>query len=251
MKLQKGNRGLAPVVLILLVVVILGAIGFVGWRVMNSKNSNSVTDTVKQAVTKCTYSDKDLCKFITNFKANKFYTVKSTSTSSGTTTNMTMQYVAPDKTYLKMDGEGSYEIIVIDKTTYTKAGNTWYKSVAKPNSNTPDTKVDFDEPKDDTTAQETYKKIGEEACGNLKCFKYEVIDKNNTTTKEFIWFDTKDYQLRKTRSEGPGADVSESTFSYDKVTINEPSPVKELKEGEYLMPGATEPTTMPNLDLNQ
>ena len=251
MKLQKDNRGLAPVVLVLLVVVILGAIGFVGWRVMNSKNSNSVTETVKQAVAKCTYSDKDLCKFITNFKASKYYTVKSSVTSEGKTSTGTMQYVSPNRTYVKSEGDYSYEIITIDKTTYTKAGNTWYKSVAKPNSNTPDTKVDFDEPKDVTTAQETYKKIGEEACGNLKCFKYEVIDKNNTTTKEFIWFDTKDYQLRKTRSEGPGADVSESTFSYDKVTINEPSPVKELKEGEYLMPGATEPTTMPNLDLNQ
>ena len=61
MKLQKDNRGLAPVVLILLVVVILGAIGFVGWRVMNSKNSNSVTDTAKQPAvqaTKSTETDK-------------------------------------------------------------------------------------------------------------------------------------------------------------------------------------------------
>lgn len=246
MKLQKDNRGIAPVIIVVLVVAILAAVGFVGYRTMNKDKSTSVGDAVKQAVTKCTYSDKDLCKFITNFKANKYYTVKSTSTSSGTTTNMTMQYVAPNKTYLKMDGEGSYEVITIDKTTYTKAGSTWYKSVAKPNSSTSDTKVDFDEPKDDTTAQETYKSLGKEACGSLTCFKYEVIDKNNTNTKEYIWFDTKDYQLRKTRSEGPGSDVSESTFSYDKVSINEPSPVKDLKEGEYIVPGATEPTSLPS-----
>lgn len=245
MKLQKDNKGVAPVIIVVLIVAVLAVVGFVGFRVMNKDKGSSVGDAVKQAVTKCTYSDKDLCKFITNFKANKYYTVKTTSTSEGKTTTMTMQYVAPDKTYLKMDGEGSYEIISIDKTTYTKAGNTWYKQTIKTDTSNTDTKVDFDEPKDDTTAQETYKSLGKEACGNLTCFKYEVIDKNNTTTKEFIWFDTKDYQLRKTRSESTNGEVSESTFSYDKVTINEPSPVKDLKEGEYIIPGATEPTSLP------
>jgi hypothetical protein len=44
---------------------------------------------------------------------------------------------------------------------------------------------------------------------------------------QYMWFDDKDYLMRKMLTEGKNGDVSESVYSYAKVTINEPSPIKE------------------------
>jgi outer membrane lipoprotein-sorting protein len=140
-------------------------------------------------------------------------------------------------------------MITIDKTVYTKAGDTWYKQTAESTdkNTTDDFKIDFEDPEDESTPEEdktTYKSLGKEACGNLNCFKYEVIDPEQADQKNFIWFDDKDYQLRRSRTETPDG-ASEMTFEYDNVNIGEPSPVQELGPNQYIIPGQTEPSTIP------
>lgn len=46
-------------------------------------------------------------------------------------------------------------------------------------------------------------------------------------SKEYILFDDKDYLLRKTITEGPDNNLATSEFDYSKITISEPSPIKE------------------------
>lgn len=249
----KDQRGVGHLGLILAVVVVL-AIGGVGYFVFNknkdgglSADQKALQDAIKNA--KCDYDDKDLCKFFTSYKVQKYYTVNTTNESDGEKTTMLLKSEGTDKSYFKMDGSTPYEVITIGKTTYTKAADgTWWKQTLPNNtaSNLEDgAKTTFTEPEStDTASKTTYKKIGKEACGNLTCFKYQEIDPSDTATTTYLWFDDNDYQLRRTSSEGNGS-KSDATYSYDKVSITEPTPVKELGANQFLMPGQSEPTTLP------
>jgi len=59
----------------------------------------------------------------------------------------------------------------------------------------------------------------------LTCFKYQITDTSTPTTETFVWFDTKDFLLRRITTKD-GVNTSDMTLSYDKVSISTPSPVK-------------------------
>jgi hypothetical protein len=115
-----------------------------------------------------------------------------------------------------------------------------------------DIKPDFSDDHATNTVEQasktTYKSLGQEACAKLTCYKYKVIDSSAPDDNEFIWFDTKDYQLRKLRHEDKDGGVSEQTYSYDKISIVVPSPVKELGPTQYIIPGQNEPVTAPDVN---
>lgn len=260
MKKLFANRqaGFGHLGLIIVIVIVL-AIGGVGYFVYNKNKSNNsdgdgtvdlaaVQEAVKNA--KCDYDDKDLCKFFASFKAQPYYTMTSVHEANGETTTMTIMAEGNDKTYVKSEGGMSYEMITIGKTTYTRAADgTWWKqtgqegnAASNPQS---DLAVDFDEPESTEVAQTRYKKLGKEPCGNLTCFKYQEVNPDGSSITTYLWFDDKDYQLRRMLSEGDGT-KSDATFSYDKVNIKEPNPVKELGPNQYLIPGESEPRTIPD-----
>jgi hypothetical protein len=81
-----------------------------------------------------------------------------------------------------------------------------------------------------------YNKLGKEACGSLQCFKYEVINEGEKDSTQIIWFDDKEYKLRKMRIEAKDGNM-EMEYSYDGISIQVPSPIKEGK-GSSMMPGA-------------
>lgn len=253
-KYRSDERGVAHVEIIIIAVVVVGLIGFIGWRFLSANqkpSDNAGLDKASQLAisTECKkLNDDDICKFFSSWKASNTY--RMVSTQSGSTSTFEID---GDKSRISVTGESPYDVITIGKTTYTKAGDTWWKQTIKePEQDVAkDYKQDFSEPSTDESKPEedktTYKKITKEACGNLQCFKYEIIDPSQTDTKEFIWFDDKDYQLRKQRSEGPDG-VSETTFEYSNVKISEPSPVKELGPNQYIVPGQAEPMTMPSME---
>jgi hypothetical protein len=255
------QRGIAHVGLIILVIAVLAAVGGIGYFVMNKNKAGSAADSAASSVTEkaieaaakaecAKNNDKDLCKFMTSWKASKQYRIVSTDSTGAKSTIE----IDGDKSHMVMTGEMAYESIVIDKTIYTKSGNTWYKQTIKdPAQNLSESiKPEFEDTEDDTTAptedKSVYRKIGKEDCGKLTCFKYEVIDKDNADEKQLIWFDDKDYQLRKSRSESKDGTSSEQTYEYTGVKISAPSPVKELGPNQYIMPGSSEPVTMPNAE---
>lgn len=247
LKLHKNSRGGVDITVIIIALVVLAGIGFAGYRLLSkddqpSSSNRSVADVAETEVP-CESDDKDLCKFFSSWKANQQYRMTVTSDQDGTSTFE----VDGNKNRVAMTIDGkSYEVITIDKTTYTKAGSTWYKQAIKEADDdiTSDFKLDFDEPSKEAKDTTTYKKLGKEACGNLTCFKYQIIDSERKDDKEFIWFDDKDYQLRRSRSETKDS-VTEMTFEYDGVSISEPSPVKELRPDQFIVPGQPEPMTMP------
>ena len=250
-KISSDNRGIAHLALIAVIVVVVAAVGFAAYRVMNQdKDTTGSASTGKQSTeVPCDSDDKDLCKFFSSWKANKQYrmTTKTDGKDAG------VYEIDGDKSRVVMNMEGSkYEVITIDKTTYTKAGSTWYKQTNKETEDdvAKDIKPDFEEPKDEdqgeaTAPKTSYKKIGKEACGDLTCFKYQVVDADaEANEKQFIWFDDKDYQMRRSLTETKEGTM-EMTFEYSGVSISEPSPVKELGPNQYIVPGQSEPVTIP------
>ena len=256
-RLQKESRGFAHVGMVLLVVVVIAAIGGVGYYVMNKNKKTDSTAAVnaaaKQAAAiECKTVDKDVCKFFSNWKLATSYTINSTSSSPGDGTSTSTYVIAGGNSHITLKGTTSYEVIAIgDTTTYTKAADgTWWKQTIKPADAAnykPDTSTTFsDDAKDDAGQPITYKLIGKEACGNLTCFKYQVVDPSNTTGKEYIWFDTKDYQLRRERDENNDGSATDSTFSYAKATVSAPSSSKNLGANQVLVPGQSQPETLPS-----
>jgi outer membrane lipoprotein-sorting protein len=254
MRARHNQQGIGHLLLIVLLIVVLGGIAGIGYVVMNKtkeKTAETALNTAAKAVAKaeCTkLNDKDLCKFYSSWEISKKYRMVSTGPDGAKSTIE----IDGDNTRFAVTGETPYEYVIIGGDTYTKAGSTWYKQSKA--ATTPDTttdtdyKVDFDEPTDDTSTPDKtkYTKVGKEACGSLTCFKYEVVDPTaEAGSKEFIWFDDKDYQLRRVQSvtkEG----TSETTFEYSNVSVKTPSPVKELGPNQYIIPGQSEPATMPS-----
>jgi outer membrane lipoprotein-sorting protein len=237
----------------------LATVGGIGFVVLSkNKDTTSVGESATQkavdvaAKAECAkLNDKDLCKFYSGWKMSKQYRMISSDPGGD---EMTFE-ADRDKSRIIVSGKSTYEIITVGDATYTKAGDVWYKQLSnRPNHSvsSDEYKVEFDEPVDDVEQAKNefktaYKRLGKEACGNLQCFKYELIDPENTDTQQFIWFDDKDYQLRRARTVTPDG-TSNQTFEYDNVSIKVPAPVKELAPDQMIMPGSNEPMTVPSAD---
>lgn len=135
----------------------------------------------------------------------------------------------------------SAELVTIGDTTYLKdyKDNVWWKQTAVKNNAVESGPVDEVEPLDfkeeysemkDTTI---YKSLGQEACGNLTCYKYEQSDSANPEGVRTFWFDVKDYLLRREES-GYGEFSSSSLYEYEGITITEPTPTKNVPEGKSI-----------------
>ncbi|HLZ15276.1 MAG TPA: hypothetical protein VKQ34_04805 [Candidatus Saccharimonadales bacterium] len=254
-----GNRqqgvGHVGMIVVLVVVAAVAASGYFVWK-KHSENAG-VDPAVAAALknVKCDLSDKDLCKFFTSFKAQKYSTINSTTTADGKTNTSLIQSEGTDKAHIKLTGDVNYETITIGTVVYTKntTDNSWWKQKVQPADvskyDDQSSQPNFSEPAQNDTKQPTYKKLGTEACGKLTCFKYQVIDPNSPSTTEYIWFDTKAYQLRRDRTVD-GTTTTDSTFDYTTVTISAPSPVKELGPNQYLVPGQSQPVTIPTADTS-
>jgi outer membrane lipoprotein-sorting protein len=74
----------------------------------------------------------------------------------------------------------------------------------------------------------TYKNLGTEACGNLTCYKYQVTTATAAGAKQYVWFDTTSYQLRRWQYSDSSTGTTDMAISYQPVTISQPSPVQPL-----------------------
>lgn len=253
MTTRNDQRGVAHVLLVVLVVVVVAVIGFAGYKVIGNKDSDAANTATEQAIRQATkadcakLNDDDLCKFFTSWQSHKRYKMVSTSAGSSFTIE-----VDGDNSHMTATGETTYETISIGKDHYVKAGSDWYKQTLKEetSSSAVQSQIDFQAPAEDDGADNAadktvYKKLGKEACGNLQCFKYEIVDPASTDSKQIVWFDDKDYQARKYRTESADG-VSEMTFEYGNVSVKAPSPVKTLEANQYIVPGQAEPMTLPD-----
>jgi hypothetical protein len=240
--LIKDQRGVGHVVIIVAVVV-LAAIGAVGYRI--TQNSDSVTKNaspaVKAAISACekTLKDKDLCKFTGNYDIER-QAYKMVITSSGKDGKSTATMSSDGKgntSFSTSAAEGSFDTVSVNNITYMKdaTDGKWWKYPASdttaPKNDNPvsDLKI---KKSDDKLAKDTYsyKKLGKEKCGKLTCLKYQIIDSTRPKATDYIWFDTKDYRMQR-YSSTEGAETTDMVITYTNVKINVPSPTKDFSAG--------------------
>lgn len=241
---MNGQRGAVPIAAIIAIIVALLAGGY--FMASRSGNVPALPGGIGAPALNpnCKFNDPDLCKFVNNWKEITNYTAKSVSTSKEGKFEALTEFSGTDRFHMttSQNGKENYNLITIGDTTYTKdySDNKWWKQ--KQTKQAQDIKTESEFKVDTTQAEDktTYKLIGKEACSSLQCFKYQVLDPAFKDMTEFIWFDDREYLLRKTRTESAGS-VDETEYSYDKVTINEPSPTKDAQPGESVAPAGNVP----------
>ncbi len=261
----------SPLLIIVLVVVvaILGGVGYflfgkggTGGSPLGSKGGSMMTQKAKES--DFAYIDDELLRkhMAAQANATKFKVISKSSGYGGSTTMIYDMDGDTVKYRTTSSGEGmESDMIVIEDTTYIKdfKDGKWWKQTQKPGEVNDEIESKMEEyVANDAEEEEAefvkmkYNKLGEEACGDLTCYKYEELDPNDGTEsagKRLFWFDTDDYLLRKDLSEY-GEFSSESEYFYEDVSVEKPSPTKDVPEGkniyEYMMTGGSEVEGMPS-----
>lgn len=260
-KVRNNQAGVAHIILIVVFLVILGAVGYVGYTTfMKTKagdtksESNTASSSKVESDCNKAIGDNDLCKFFASWDGKKNFAVTMTDTRDGVTSNSTIK-IDGNKTYMKTDGEAAFEMIMVGDDTYSKTGGVWWKKAgakaddttsATPEVNPDDYKYDVPVSKD---VGPQYKSLGKEACGKYTCFKYWLVDSSDKSgDKMYLMFDTQDYLMRKVRSESSDGAVMVQNYSYDDATVTIPTEFKTLAPNQMIIPGQSEPITIPGMD---
>lgn len=252
-RVVNDQRGIAHIALIIGVVLFVGVIGLITWRVLSTQQPTN-NNQAQETNTPCESDDQDLCAFFASWSANSDYRVNSTQTIEGTTTTSMFESTnGGTRFHIKTQvGEYPYETISIGNTVYTKnnSDGVWYKQTNEATESEDlkgDYEYDFEETTstDESAVKTEYKKVGTEACGDLTCLKYQIVDPATPELTQYLWFDTDEHRLRRMVLETPTS-LSDQSFSYDNVSISEPTPVKELAENEIINPTTGEVITLPN-----
>lgn len=240
---KKTQKGKSKVLLLAGVLVIIAAAGAFYLFTQKSGSMGIAIPGMKAPLnSSCKHNDPELCKFLNNWSAQQSYSVTSTSTFGGASIDSTYEISGTNKFHMtsKMNGVENSNVITIDDTTYTldQKDKKWWKVTYKPEEMEEEKKneiknnFDFNEEEDTTT----YKFIVKEACDSRTCFKYQIVSGEAEEMTQYIWFDDKEYLVRKMRIEDKENGASESTYSYENVNINVPSPVKEGSPSDDMTP---------------
>ncbi len=234
---DKSSQGFAHIILIVVAAVIVIALGVAAYfafsNALNPEARLVKTDAQKATDTACKVAVKDdtFCIFASTWGLS--FGTDSVYTSTTVTDQGTLVFQSDGKgnnsSTLTKDGTVVYGTVTIGTTYYTKnpTGDGWYKTDTTPSDNTNSTAdVQTDLTFNDKTTQDktVYKNLGTEACGSLTCYKYEITNPDSPNTTTTMWFDNHDYKMRKTAFTSDG-NTTEMTYSYDSVTISEPSPI--------------------------
>ncbi len=237
-----------------------------GCKQVGQQVQNKVEEVAQQAQT-ALLSEKDLAgisdplirrHFVAQANARAYrITSKSSGRGEGTTTTE-IQIVGSDMRFhslTQMGGKSSQEMIVIGDTTYVKdPSGVWWKQVNKPTENKEDTTSPFKVPKADDIKQEftkkqektEFKQLGTEPCGDRTCYKYQEIDAGNKEGARTFWFDNKDFLLRRDEQKF-GEFTTTNEYSYDNISINAPTPTKDVPQGRSVFEYMTGAPVVPDV----
>lgn len=260
--LKSYYGGLSPILIIVIVVgvlVVAGAGYFLfgkggsGGSLMGSKGKGMGLMSQKFKESDFSYIEDELLRKHYAAQANQpKFKVVSTSSGFGGTSTAIYDMKGDSLNYRMTMADPQSDTIVIGDTTYIKdfADGKWWKQTQKPEELDTEMGDKIKEYEVDPAEEQVeyakmkYNNLGEEACGDLMCYKYEELDPNNedpaSSGRRLFWFDTKDYLLRKDLSEF-GEFSSTSEYSYDDISVEAPSPTKDVPEGkniyEYMYSG--------------
>lgn len=216
---------------IVLAIILLGVFG----DSSDNQSKTSTASTNNDVQTKCLadVNDKTFCKFAGTFAAAGDYSATMTSTTGGVTSNIQVAVAANGNGSMTVRSSDttSSSIVVYGGTTYVQdpTDNQWL-SYALGSPSAPalvDIKKEFAKGdfKNSAGQKDQYLNKGTEVVNGLKSYKYQIVDPAQPGQQGFIWFDTKNYLLRKLSTKDATTDLT-MTFTYDKVSIVQPYPIK-------------------------
>lgn len=219
-----------------------------------SKTAEQVQDNVEQKaaeqeiLTNCQY-DNEICQYLV---------AQMRAYESGFTMTSDMTGKNPSQSVTFMDGQGNMSststldgketsaMIVFNQATYIKDydDNTWMKMTNDDTGEESSSPVDIPNSIDDIKESfdtdaitTTYTKLGQEPCGDmapgLTCDIYEMADTDEASFTSKIWIDTKQHLSRKMEFALTDGGINTIVYTYDPVTITEPTPVKEFKLPDF------------------
>ncbi len=239
-KLHKDTRGIAHLLLIILIAAGVGAIGFAYWRVSSYNNQSKATgkDTVApdgsssnsgtisdECVAKT--GDENICRLGAISDPSQY--------SSVVTVDMDGL-----KSVIKYDGKGNSDTtvgdigrgITINGKNYIYMMDAWYDGgdddSQMPKSQMPS--LGFA-----TTAGIKYENLGKVPCGKDTCFKYRMSGGILGDGVVVCWFGDQDFLPRRYESTGGLLGKLTITIQYKDVTITAPKGAKPISS---LIPSA-------------
>ena len=231
MRMFKQLSSKSKLALLVAAVIIVG-----GGAYLITKDEGTVSVN-KELQSKCTtqVNDETFCKFAGAFgNAGDFkVNVSSNDQSGASTIELASDSKGNSSMVVKQNGQEQGNLISYNGVTYSKdyTDGQWFKYAAgdttKPE--TVDLKKEFvkGDFKADNGEKIGYNKVGTEKCGNLNCYKYQIKDPTKPTEEGFLWFDTKDYLMRRVTIKD-GSTNTDMSLSYGAVNISAPSPTKDV-----------------------
>lgn len=223
-----------PWMIVGLVVLLLGGGGYVLWSRFSTNTGAGLSLGGTKLNPNCEENDPDLCKFLNaNAAATEELTLDAVTTGGDTASSTMHMEIEGDRTRLTVSesNKETMDQITIGNTYYGEdyTDSTWWKYESKTEAeleDAPITAEDVDASERLTENKATYEAKGKEPCGTYTCFKYRVITPG-LDDEEHIFFDDKQYKLRKITSLSANGMLTETTYSYDKLSISAPTLTKE------------------------
>lgn len=248
---MKHQKGLAPIIIVAIVAVIAVA-GGAGYFLTQKKPDNGGMTTKGKSLLgglvlnpNCKLNDPDLCKYMnqalsSDFMKSGFSGRSITVDAKGQKSESLWEMAGEGKSRFVTSRNGKEEsnIIMIDGATYMKdyTDNSWFKypasesSEGKSNFSVDEIKKNMKIDTEDIEDKTKYEKMGNVPCEDLTCIEYKVTTEfAGEAMVQYMYIDTKEYLLRKMKVDDKLGGSTETLFSYKPVTINVPSPVKEMK----------------------
>ena len=225
-----------PIILVLVLALAAGAYYFFSQR-NNPQMAEKAAEkaAIAEMLANCKY-DKEICNyFVAQAKAMEKGVIISTTAKledyGVTTSEMKMNGNDMEINSYK-DGELESSMISFEGVTYFKdlKDGSWY-SMGSAGENVGDPKetlIEIQATYNEENLDMQINKVGSEACGNLTCDKYEIIDiLGEAESKSYVWIDTKEHLARKMEfTFQGGSNIME--YRYEAVQISKPSPIKEI-----------------------
>lgn len=229
------------VLMVFIILVIFGAI-FTATRKATQLKNNPADTT--EAACQLFISDENLCKFAAASERSTEKSYRSVLTlvdNSGTTITTTdYENIDRSKWTIQQNGQQIDAFILYDADGYVfdKSDGVWahYRDPEFAPTLGDSTLEVYDfssaESEDVQEFRDRYKFVREEDCGELTCFKYQITIEGDENTKAFMWFDTKDYLLRRYQTIGKDS-TTNTQYIYEDISISVPDKIKTVSEDEF------------------
>lgn len=221
---------LAAVVII--TVIVIGAIFTASKRIFNMGQLSKMDsfDACQKLV-----NEEALCHFASKqAESSKNYVLTSTLSSEQATTVTTLEAENSDR-MKSLTLSGLQEVdayVVIDATTYVKdyEDDKWAMytdSEFEPSQSNGNFDFTSETSQDVVELRDNYEFETMEKCNDLNCYKYKVKSTDDPEAVTYVWFDDKEYKLRRIMNVTDEA-TTNSQVEYKEVKITAPSPTKEV-----------------------